>query len=324
MLKKYLFILLFFCFYKPLFAYSDINISNKQKNNRKIDKIIKNKYFHNKNDEIVLILTKKYFAFINILIFIFIITLIFFIFNQIVEKKIKQRKDEKIVDNEKKELKNRETEKKFRAISHFLKNPLQSIVSTTERVMDSLEEKNFKDKKVEDKLNMIIKDVGELSKKIDYYLYSLKSEFNLNDVIKASIFFMEKNFKRENIKIEYKEKLEFDYYENKGYLEMILTVLFENAITALKTFDSKQRIVTIELIEENSNYILFVKDNGKGIPKDMLPNKIFEKGITSKKKKSGGLGLYIVKKIITDDFKGKIEAYNDNGAIFKITLPCKK
>jgi len=320
--KKYLLILLFFCFYK-LSAYNEINISNTQIN-KKIDKIIKNKYFYNKSDEIVLTITKKHFSFIKIFILTFIIILISFIFNQIVEKKIKQKENKKIVENEKKDLKNKETEKRFRVVSHFLKNPLQSIVSTTEGVMDNLEEKNFRDKRVEDRLNMIIKDVGELSKKIDYYLYSLKSEFNLNDVVKASIFFMEKDFKRENIKVEYKEKPEFDYYENKGHLDMVLTVLFENAITALKAFNSKQRIITIELIKENSNYTIFIKDNGEGIPKYMLPNKVFEKGITSKDKKNGGLGLYIIKKIINDDFKGKILAYNDNGAVFKITFPNKK
>jgi signal transduction histidine kinase len=293
--------------------------ADKDKNNSlKADEIIGNKYNYNYDIQINNSLKKDgNVTLLEIILMTVIITLLLKVFS---DRDSSEKK--RIRENKKIEIKNREIERRFGVVSHFLKNPLQGIVTTSYEIMDSIEEKNLKDKMIENRLNIIITEVTTLSKKIDNYLYSLKSEFNLNDVIKTSIFFMEKNFKKNNINIEYEEKLGYDYYGNKGDLDMVITILLENAVTALSTLNSKKRIITMGLIKENSYYSIVVRDNGSGIPEDIL-NKIFKNIVTTKNGGNGGFGLYIAKSII-DDFKGRITAHNDNGAIFKITLPHKK
>ncbi len=69
---------------------------------------------------------------------------------------------------------------------------------------------------------------------------------------------------------------------------------------------------------DQSTLVVEMRDNGPGIPEKILP-RIFEPFVTSKNEGTG-LGLAIVKRIVTQH-GGTIEARNDNGAVFTITLP---
>lgn len=66
---------------------------------------------------------------------------------------------------------------------------------------------------------------------------------------------------------------------------------------------------------------LKIADNGFGIPADVLP-RIFEPFFTTKPTGEGtGLGLSMTYDIIISGHNGKLDAYNDDGAVFAITLP---
>ena len=262
MLKIFFLSIFITLFFFELSANEDVNKSI----DKNISKMIANKYNHNSDIQRNNSLKKDgNVTFLEIILVTVIITLLLKVFSD--RDNIENKR---VRENKKIEIKNREIERRFGVVSHFLKNPLQGIVTTSYEIMDSMEEKNLTDTTIEDRLNIIIREAITLSKKIDSYLYSLKSEFNLNDVIKTSIFFMEKNFKKNNINIEYEEKLGYDYYGNKSDLDMVLTILLENAVTALSTFDSKKRIITMGLMKENSHYIIVVRDNGSGISEDIL------------------------------------------------------
>ena len=109
--------------------------------------------------------------------------------------------------------------------------------------------------------------------------------------------------------------------------------LLNNAKDALKeNMELKKKYVFISaFVDENSNsIILTVKDNGGGIPDDILEN-VFDAYFTTKSSSNGtGLGLYITHSIITQNFKGSIKVQNEEyeydssshkGAKFTITLP---
>ena len=75
---------------------------------------------------------------------------------------------------------------------------------------------------------------------------------------------------------------------------------------------------------------LKLKDNGNGIPENII-SKVFEPYFTTKNKKQGtGLGLHMTYKLIVEGMNGSIEAknvsyeYNEEnstGAEFSIILP---
>ena len=66
---------------------------------------------------------------------------------------------------------------------------------------------------------------------------------------------------------------------------------------------------------------LRVADTGKGIP-SREGNKVFEPGFTTKKR-GWGLGLALVKRIVTQYHNGKIriESTGPHGTTFLVTLP---
>jgi len=255
-------------------------------------------------------------------VFILILIVIVLVFVWIfVSQDKKSEKDKKALEERllKEKFKNEMIKERINIIAHFLKNPLQAIVNSSYEIIDGVED-NIDRKTIEEKAESIVDEVQKSSQRIDEYLQLLKSEFNLSDTIKFSNFFMKKKFKKNNIELEYKEKINYTYYGDRNDLDMVLTILLENSVRALSHVDIKKKIVTIELIEEDTNYLIFVKDNGEGIDFKNR-DRIFEKGFTTKDEEGGGFGLYFAKNIIVNDFKGEIKLVDDNETSFKITLP---
>ena len=101
--------------------------------------------------------------------------------------------------------------------------------------------------------------------------------------------------------------------------ERIIQVARNLMTNALKFTPTGNILVSMQRI--NGEAIVKVKDNGKGIPEEMIP-RLFTK-FASKSEKGTGLGLFISKGII-DAHGGRIWAENNRpgpGASFSFTLP---
>ncbi len=109
-----------------------------------------------------------------------------------------------------------------------------------------------------------------------------------------------------------------DIYCYPDELNQVWTNLIHNALQAM----DYNGVLTIQLYQDNGFQKVVIKDNGPGIPPDIL-QKIFTPFFTTKKAGEGsGLGLDIVKKII-DKHKGKIEVESavGEGAAFSVFIP---
>lgn len=107
---------------------------------------------------------------------------------------------------------------------------------------------------------------------------------------------------------------------DKSQLIRIVTNLVKNATQALYDIDNKKIEVTV--LEKNKNVLITVADNGKGILEEDK-DKIFEPKFTTKS--SGmGLGLPMVKNIV-EAYNGTITFTSQlgKGTVFKIILPKK-
>ncbi len=103
-------------------------------------------------------------------------------------------------------------------------------------------------------------------------------------------------------------------------LSQVLVNLITNAKDALTTTDNPK--IDIDITIHNKTITLQFRDNGPGIPDDVL-EKLFNPFFTTKDKSKGtGLGLSISEGII-NDHGGTISASSDahTGACFTITLP---
>ncbi len=102
-------------------------------------------------------------------------------------------------------------------------------------------------------------------------------------------------------------------------MEHILTNLFINALDALTNHQGRIDIRS-EVKKDAGVVLLVIRDNGPGIDENDLPH-IFDPFYTTKDVGYGtGLGLSVVYNLIHDN-EGEITVYNDNGAVFEITLP---
>ena len=94
--------------------------------------------------------------------------------------------------------------------------------------------------------------------------------------------------------------------------------LIDNAKDAM--INIKDPLIKLRIEDHKNELHLIVKDNGVGVPKDIISN-IFEPYVTSKSHGTG-LGLAIVLKII-DEHSGTVSIKNnkDSGTTVLIKLP---
>lgn len=138
------------------------------------------------------------------------------------------------------------------------------------------------------------------------------------DILIRSSCYMEKISVNFVYNREDKTLLNFSYQ----YMLQVLHNLVTNSIKALGHISSNRQI-EIEMYTEDANCFFIVKDNGIGIAVDNI-DKIFKYKYTTTEGGSG-IGLYFVKYIIEDMYKGKITVEQDKDSyttIFNLKIPC--
>ena len=218
------------------------------------------------------------------------------------------------------EQSNNELNEYAHVVSHDLKSPLRSIdalvswiKTDNEGLLDEGTLQNFN--LIEDTLEemeLLISDILFYSS-IDA-ITSEKQNVNLNSVLEdlQKILFIPKN-----ISIQILNKLPAVKGEKTKFQQ-----LFQNLISnAIKFNDKDKGLIQIDVLENKSFYQFSVKDNGIGIESKYL-DKVFKFFHSLKpNKESTGIGLSIVKKIVTL-YQGEIwiESEPEIGTTFYFTL----
>jgi len=212
-----------------------------------------------------------------------------------------------------------------RRLAHEIKNPLTPIQLIAERIQHKFSKKlNKEDSGILDKstttivkqvnaLKVMVNEFSEYSRipKIQKHKLDIKQLLEeVVDLYTNKSFLITLNLKKDSIFIEADE--------NK--LRQVLINIFDNAKDALRNIENPQVMVELEL--KINKVVIVIKDNGIGIPKNII-NRIFEPYVTSKDNGTG-LGLAIVKKII-EEHNGTIIIKNlvKIGVKITIMLPTK-
>jgi len=101
------------------------------------------------------------------------------------------------------------------------------------------------------------------------------------------------------------------------HVYQIFSNLISNAVRFTNSDEPRIDILRLPS-EEGSVHRFLVKDNGPGIPEEIM-DKIFIPFTKDKEKGETGIGLSIVERMVKV-YGGDIRAYNDNGACFEFTL----
>ncbi len=146
--------------------------------------------------------------------------------------------------------------------------------------------------------------------------------FNLKDYLNDVMIGLWPELKKAiiNVSVKCPEDLEIESYP--GPLSQIITNLVLNSVR--HGFEGRKKgAISIEVIRTARALSIVYKDDGKGIPAEMI-SKIFDPFYTTARAKGGsGLGLHIVYNIVTNTFKGTIqcESGQDKGTTFTIQIP---
>ena len=104
-----------------------------------------------------------------------------------------------------------------------------------------------------------------------------------------------------------------EFKGDKFQIKQVIVNLLQNALDSIQ----KNGKIEITTKHHNSQILLSIKDNGKGIPKENI-GKIFKPYFTDKEKGTG-LGLAIVKRIV-HQHNGTIEVKSEVGKGSKFTI----
>jgi two-component system, sensor histidine kinase and response regulator len=243
----------------------------------------------------------------------------------------KQKLNEIKILNQKLLTSNGELENYAHIVSHDLKQPLQTILASSQLILhlekDNLEEKSFQ------LLKFILNSSNTMNKLIDTLLSY--AEINQNKEEKEIIDCVEII---ENVLGLLKQQIEESAaiitlnIENNihpikvFYNGIQLTQIFQNLISnAIKYIpDNCQPKINIFITKEKTTWLFSIKDNGIGIKPENHQRifKMLERIKTEKKYDGVGIGLATCEKIIENN-GGKIwvESSLNEGSIFHFTIP---
>lgn len=244
--------------------------------------------------------------------------------NQAIQRSLNEAKEKRERKQAETELqqKNKELELFMYKASHNFKGPTATIAG----IID-LARMEVKDKMAKQYFNLIENSINNLNETLSGLLNLTKvrqsefslSKINLNeliDEITARLKFLP-GF--DKFRIEKDIKLPGPIYSDRSLLSSVLQNLIENAFKYRKL--KSDAYVKIS-VEQHSDIIVEVSDNGLGIEENLVPG-VFDMFFRASQNSSGvGLGLYIVKHAI-DKLKGaiKVNSTIGQGSVFTITLP---
>lgn len=203
-------------------------------------------------------------------------------------------------------------------MAHEIRNPLNSIslfVQLIKEGVDDVEKLDYVDKilKEVDRVDATLRKLLDTAKRPRFEL----SEVNIEEVIRKALdsFTPQMNAQAVTLAVSAKRplpRLKADPTE----IQQVFTNLFLNAIDEMPEGGK----LAIDINHDEQDIIIQVRDSGRGIPPENLPN-IFDP-FFSTKSRGTGMGLPIVLRIVKN-YGGKIAvtATGENGTTFLVRLP---
>lgn len=210
-------------------------------------------------------------------------------------------------------------------VSHEFKTPINAIegytmlLQSTENIDETENEYIEKILFNTRRLSSLVSNILLLSKLENQSIQTHREKYALDEQIREDILALESLWEPKSIEFD----VDLDavhFYGNKNIMHHIWSNLLSNAIK----FSPQGGIIKIRLFKENKKIIFFVEDNGPGLSEEATKH-LFDKfyqADTSHKEEGNGLGLALVKNIVSL-CDGEISAENieSGGCRFTVTLP---
>ncbi|MBN2723626.1 MAG: HAMP domain-containing protein [Deltaproteobacteria bacterium] len=215
-------------------------------------------------------------------------------------------------------------------ISHEINNPVNAISNTIKplsEIISSIASNGISDEDIED-LNSLVRILGSSSGKIRDVIDRITNTMvprenppypvNIKDIIENTFRILEHAMKDVTVSVSIEPGL--NVLAHKTPLIQVMENLISNSLRAMDKNDRK--LLTISGLKIDSEVLLTVSDNGKGMDRPTV-DKIFDPFFTTNEVGKGmGLGLSMVHDII-NRYSGRIEVESEpgHGTRMKVYLP---
>jgi ligand-binding sensor domain-containing protein/signal transduction histidine kinase len=220
-------------------------------------------------------------------------------------------------------------DKFFSIIAHDLKNPLTSLISISETIMeeslDGQDDKSFGIRKIHESVKQIHALLENLLTWSRSQTGRLKYEpvnFNLSRLIEVNLNLHRAMAEYKNVKLEFEQKDNIIAFGDRDMINTVIRNLVNNAVK----FTSPGGLVKVEVKQDNNIIQVFVIDNGTGISEENM-QKLFKIDVKYKTpgtsgEKGTGLGLILCKEFVEKNGGQMIvRSILNQGSTFGFTVP---
>lgn len=224
-------------------------------------------------------------------------------------------------------------------IAHQWRQPLCAISAAISAVKLQKDLKMLNDETFEYYYNMMLSNTDFLSETINTFRSFFKNDlekkpFNMVKSMEDTLMIISSTFKDNNIQMvtDFNQR-ELMVLGSSTELSQVFINILNNAKDVMLDKKDQERKVFIRSTQIEDENIIFIIDNGGGIPEEII-QKVFDPYFTTKHQSQGtGIGLYMSKEIVERKFDGLLSVQNTNfkhgtqtfmGACFRIALPVIK
>lgn len=211
-------------------------------------------------------------------------------------------------------------------IAHQWKQPLSIIGMIVNNYKLDYELGDTSEDCTMENFNQIEAQVKYLSQTIDdfrnFFKPNKEKELKkVSDVMKQSLGLVGKSLENNQIEVltNYDAQTKINIFPNE--LMQVFINLLNNSKDAMLNNKIENPQIIIDTFEDEDNIFVNIRDNGGGIPEDVI-GKIGDIYFTTKGEEGTGLGIYMSKMIVEHQLEGSLKWENiEDGALFAITIP---
>jgi signal transduction histidine kinase len=206
-------------------------------------------------------------------------------------------------------------------LAHEIRNPLAGIAGVIDIIGRDLPATSparavVKDVRQEiSRINRIVSDLLETARPRSPQIRSA----DINTTVEHSVMLARQQALSKPITIELRKSPSLPEVDHDG--DQIHQVMLNLLLNAIQAIDGKG-VIAVDLEQEGNNVAITVRDNGRGIAREHLPN-IFRPFYTTKGSGTG-LGLSLARRIV-EQHQGRIEVTSSlaNGTKFVVVFPIR-
>jgi len=202
-------------------------------------------------------------------------------------------------------------------LAHQWRQPLGIVHAIIGTLQTQKELGILNDDELSHALDGIVKHTNELSQMITNFGDFFKSTINPslcnpNEAISETLTFLHEGLEKSHIQVNLDLGDLAPIFHTKNLLIQVITNIIINAKEAHLRHPKKDAFININSFKQRNKINILIEDNAGGMDEEIVSH-IFEPYFTTKQERNGkGLGLFLVKTILTQQLDGSISVTSKN------------